>query len=69
MQLPKIVNPVAEYHENVRVQARYEIAMKRFMEDGGFKAFTTNFENLTGLDQLPGLASQRLNGCRLWIWC
>ena len=52
--------PGAEYHENVRVQARYEIAMKRFMEDGKFKAFTTNFENLTGLDQLPGLASQRL---------
>lgn len=49
-----------EYHENVRVQARYEIAMKRFMEEGGFKAFTTNFENLTGLAQLPGLASQRL---------
>ncbi len=52
--------PGGEYHENVRVQARYEIALKRFMEDGGFKAFTTNFENLTGLSQLPGLASQRL---------
>ncbi len=52
--------PGGEYHENVRVQARYEIALKRFLEDGGFKAFTTNFENLTGLDQLPGLASQRL---------
>ena len=52
--------PGGEYHENVRVQARYEIAMKRFMEDGNFKAFTTNFENLTGLNQLPGLASQRL---------
>lgn len=52
--------PGAEYHENVREQARYEIAMKRFMEDGDFKAFTTNFENLTGLAQLPGLASQRL---------
>ena len=52
--------PGGIYHENVRVQARYEIAMKRFMEDGNFKAFTTNFENLTGLAQLPGLASQRL---------
>jgi L-arabinose isomerase len=50
----------ARYHENVRVQARFEIAMKRFMEEGEFKAFTTNFENLTGLSQLPGLASQRL---------
>ena len=48
------------FHENVRVQARYEIALKRFMEEGNFKAFTTNFENLVGLSQLPGLASQRL---------
>ena len=52
--------PGGKYHENVRVQARYEIAMKQFMIDGNFKAFTTNFENLTGLAQLPGLASQRL---------
>lgn len=52
--------PGGKYHENVRVQARYEIAMKRFLENGNFKAFTTNFENLTGLNQLPGLASQRL---------
>ena len=52
--------PGAKYHENVREQARYEIALKRFMVDGDFKAFTTNFENLTGLAQLPGLASQRL---------
>lgn len=52
--------PGHKYHENVRVQARYEIALKRFMEAGNFKAYTTNFENLTGLSQLPGLASQRL---------
>ncbi len=52
--------PGGKYHDNVLVQARYEIALKRFMADGNFKAFTTNFENLTGLSQLPGLASQRL---------
>ena len=52
--------PGEKFHENVLVQARYEIALKRFMADGNFKAFTTNFENLTGLSQLPGLASQRL---------
>ncbi len=34
--------------------------MRRFLEEGGFKAFTTTFENLHGLDQLPGLACQRL---------
>jgi L-arabinose isomerase len=34
--------------------------MKRFLESGGFGAFTTCFEDLHGLEQLPGLASQRL---------
>ena len=44
----------------IREQARYEIAMKAFMKDGGFGAFTTTFEDLHGLKQLPGLAVQRL---------
>lgn len=59
-QVAENCKPGGEFHENVRVQARYEIALKGFMKDGGFKAFTTNFENLVGLSQLPGLASQRL---------
>ncbi|MBN1687243.1 MAG: L-arabinose isomerase [Spirochaetales bacterium] len=46
--------------ERVRTGARLEIGMRRFLEEGGFKAFTTTFENLHGLDQLPGLACQRL---------
>ncbi|MFW6310112.1 MAG: L-arabinose isomerase family protein, partial [Prolixibacteraceae bacterium] len=49
-----------DLHENVRVQARYEIAMKQFLEEGGFGAFTTTFEDLHGMKQLPGLAVQRL---------
>lgn len=41
--------------------AKIELAMTRFfLEAGGFKAFTTTFENLYGLTQLPGLAVQRL---------
>ena len=40
--------------------ARIEIGMRRFLEAGGFKGFTTTFENLHGLAQLPGLAVQRL---------
>jgi L-arabinose isomerase len=40
--------------------ARIELGMRSFLEDGGFKAFTTTFENLYGLPQLPGLAVQRL---------
>ncbi len=40
--------------------AREEIALRRFLEGKGAKAFTTNFDDLKGFDQLPGLASQRL---------
>jgi L-arabinose isomerase len=49
-----------ERHENVRYAARQEIAMRGFLEAGGFRAFTTTFEDLHGLKQLPGLACQRL---------
>ena len=40
--------------------ARIEIGLRHFLEDGRFGAFTTNFEDLGGLRQLPGLAVQRL---------
>jgi L-arabinose isomerase len=46
--------------ESVRVAARIELGMRAFLQDGGFKGFTTTFENLHGLEQLPGLAVQRL---------
>ena len=47
-------------YENVRYQARIEIGMRQFLEQGGFQGFTTTFEDLHGLTQLPGLAVQRL---------
>jgi L-arabinose isomerase len=47
-------------HQAVRVAAKIEIGLRKFLTGGGFKAFTTNFENLYGLAQLPGLAVQRL---------
>ena len=47
-------------HQQVREAAREEIALRRFLEQKGAKAFTTNFDALHGLNQLPGLASQRL---------
>jgi L-arabinose isomerase len=47
-------------HKNVRYQARLEIAIREFLVSGGFGAFTTTFEDLHGLEQLPGLACQRL---------
>ncbi len=49
-----------ERHESVREAARIEIGLAQFLSDGGFTAFTTTFEDLHGLAQLPGLAAQRL---------
>jgi len=48
------------FYQNVRYQARIELGLTHFLESGGFKGFTTTFEDLYGLAQLPGLASQRL---------
>jgi L-arabinose isomerase len=48
--------------EAIRYQARIELGMKAFLEEGGFGAFTTTFEDLHGMKQLPGLAVQRLMG-------
>ncbi|MEL7121987.1 MAG: L-arabinose isomerase [Bacteroidota bacterium] len=40
--------------------ARIELGLKTFLEKGGFGAYTNTFENLHGMKQLPGIASQRL---------
>ncbi len=45
---------------NVRYQARIELGLKTFLSEGGFGAYTDTFEDLHGLEQLPGLATQRL---------
>lgn len=47
-------------HGSIREAARIEIGLAQFLSDGGFTAFTTSFEDLHGLAQLPGLAAQRL---------
>lgn len=47
-------------HNSVREAARIEIGLRCFLHGGNFKAFTTTFEDLHGLIQLPGLAVQRL---------
>jgi L-arabinose isomerase len=44
----------------VEYQARMETALRKFMEAEGFGAFHTNFQDLQGLRQLPGLAAQDL---------
>lgn len=48
------------WEEHVKIQAQQEIGIRRFLEEGGYNAFTTNFEDLYGMKQLPGLAVQRL---------
>jgi L-arabinose isomerase len=40
--------------------ARIEIGLRKFLQEGNFKGFTTTFEDLHGMVQLPGLAVQRL---------
>jgi len=48
--------------DSVRYQAKLEIALEQMLNEGGFSAYTDSFEDLFGLDQLPGLASQNLMG-------
>ncbi len=47
-------------HDSLREGARIELGLRDFLDEGGFKGFTTTFEDLHGLRQLPGLAVQRL---------
>ena len=61
---------VSEYEKNydvatdntyaIRYQAREEIAIKKMMDANGCKAFSNTFQDLYGMEQLPGLASQHL---------
>jgi L-arabinose isomerase len=47
-------------YQSLREGARIEAGLRHFLEEGNFKAFSTNFQDLHGLAQLPGLAVQRL---------
>lgn len=47
-------------HESVRGAAKIELGLRAFLKEGGFKGFTTTFEDLHGLVQLPGISAQRL---------
>lgn len=54
------LRPGGERNSSLREGARIEAGMRNFLKAGNFKAFTTTFEDLHGLVQLPGLAVQRL---------
>jgi L-arabinose isomerase len=46
--------------DSLEVAAKIELGLRAFLEEGGFGAFTDTFEDLHGLGQLPGIATQRL---------
>ncbi|NLN64847.1 MAG: L-arabinose isomerase [Clostridiaceae bacterium] len=58
--MPDEARSEGNIREAVRVQAKIELALKAFLKEGGYGAFTTTFEDLHGLKQLPGLAVQRM---------
>jgi len=54
---------IAKEHDLIdplRVAAKIELGLRAFLEEGGYGAFTDNFQVLHGLGQLPGIAVQRL---------
>lgn len=62
----KMADYAKEYEMNttdldaVKEQAKYEIALEKFLAKGDFGAYTDTFQDLHGLRQLPGLATQRM---------
>lgn len=52
--------PGGERHESLRYSAQIEAGLREFLESRGFGAFTSNFQDLGALRQLPGMAVQRL---------
>lgn len=54
------LRPGGGQRKALRESAKIELGMRAFLENNNIKAFTTTFENLYGLAQLPGLAVQRL---------
>jgi L-arabinose isomerase len=53
-------NSAEKFKNDVRYQLREYLGIKKFLDDRGYNAFSTNFEDLCGLKELPGLASQLL---------
>jgi L-arabinose isomerase len=47
-------------HQSLRDAAKIELGLRKFLKDGNFKGYTDTFEDLHGLLQLPGIATQRL---------
>jgi|SRR5690625_524830 len=59
-ELPTSAHEPGEVRESIMQQARIELGLRKFLTERNYNAFTTNFEDLHGMTQLPGLAAQRL---------
>ncbi|KAA2243141.1 L-arabinose isomerase [Chitinophaga agrisoli] len=62
-QLYNVAAPLrkgGDRYSTLQTAARIELGLRAFLEEGNFKGFTDTFEDLHGLDQLPGIAVQRL---------
>jgi L-arabinose isomerase len=58
--MAETLRPKGAQRNALREAARIELALRRFLDRGSFKAFTDTFEDLHGMAQLPGIAAQRL---------
>ncbi|MBC6989397.1 L-arabinose isomerase [Hymenobacter sp. BT491] len=59
-ELADTLKPEGGMRSSLREAARIELGMRRFLQDTGAKGFTDTFEDLHGMAQLPGIATQRL---------
>ncbi len=55
-----IIKSDGSMQSSLRDAAKIELGMRTFLTEGGFTAFTNTFEDLNGMKQLPGIATQRL---------
>ncbi len=58
--LSQSLRPGGDNRDSLETSAAIELGLRAFLEEGGYSGFTTTFEDLHGLRQLPGLAAQRL---------
>ncbi|HEV2436957.1 MAG TPA: L-arabinose isomerase [Verrucomicrobiae bacterium] len=59
-EIPAASRKDEKYQVALREAARIEAGLRAFLKNGAFKGFTTTFEDLHGLAQLPGVSAQRL---------
>lgn len=59
-ELSDLLKEGSQQRSSLVEAAKIELGLRKFLEEGGFKAFTDTFENLGELKQLPGIATQRL---------